>query len=223
MSNPTPVESPCQAKEAPPLQQGTLLCCPDCGARWRFHPRGLTAAREELEAFFAVVGEEERDEMLKACRVSRCPGCSRVSGTPATDQPPPDLTLGEVRAVLEAEGFVKEDSEPAAFAVSADFPLRELWEFESAAGTVTDTPSVTGGIDISPDKLPEEPRTVQAPRLVSVTLRALCMDEVEPSRSPIGWIQITKSPNDGEPRDWPVDRGSLVSGLERTLAWAAAQ
>jgi len=219
MSNRTPVGSPCQEKEAGPIQQGTILVCSDCSARWRFHPRGLAAAREELEAFGDVVGEEERDKMLRACRIPRCPGCSRLSGMAATDQPPADLDLGEVHSILEAAGFEKEDSEPAAFVVDANFPLRELWQFECAAGTGADIPSVPGGIDISPDKLPETPRVAQAPRLVSVTLRALCMDEVEPSRSPLGWLWVRS----GEGHAWPVDRASLDFDLKQALSWAAGQ
>jgi len=217
MTNPTPVESPCQAEEAPPLQEGTILDCPDCHAAWRFHPRGLAAAREELEAFGAVVGVEERSEMLRACRIPACPRCSHLSGTPATDQPPPDLTLGEVRAVLEAAGFEKEDSEPAAFVVDVNFPVRELWLFESATDTET-APIAPGGIDVSPDKLPEEPRTVQAPRRVSVLLRTLCTDEVEPLHSPIGWIRVMS----GGSSCWPVNRESLDSDLKQALSWVAA-
>ena len=218
MTNPTPVESPCQAKEAPPLQEGTILDCPDCHAAWRFHPRGLAAAREEMEAFGAVVNAEERSEMLRACRIPRCPGCSRLSGTPATDQLPPDLDLSEVGSILEAAGFVKEDSEPAAFVVDANFPVRELWLFEGTAGTGTDTPTAPGGIDVSPDKLPEEPRIAQAPRLVSVTLRALTMDVAEPLRSPVGWIKVLS----GGSSYWPVDRKSLDSDLKQALSWVAA-
>jgi len=220
MSNPTPVESPCQGKEAPPLQEGTILDCPDCHAAWRFHPRGLAAAREELEAFGAVVNAEERGEMLRACRIPRCPRCGHLAGTPATDQPPADLDLGEVHGILEAAGFAQEDSEPAAFVVDANFPVRELWLFEGAAGTGADIPSVPGGIDVSPDKLVEEPRVVvaQAPRCVSVLLRTLCTDEVELLHSPIGWIRVMS----GDGSCWPVNRASLAHDLEQALSWVAA-
>jgi len=218
MTNPTPVASPCQGKEAPPLQQGTILDCLDCGCRWRHHERGLAAAREELEAFGAVVGVEERSEMLRACRIPACPRCSHLTGAPATDQPPADLTLGEVHGILEAAGFEREDSEPAAFVVDANFPVRELWLFESATDTET-APIAPGGIDVSPDKLPEEPRTPQAPRQVSVTLRALTMDVAEPSRSLVGWLWVRS----GEGHAWPVDRASLTHDLEQALSWVAEQ
>jgi len=226
MTNPTPVASPCQGKEAPPLQQGTILDCPDCGCRWRHHERGLVAAREELKFLGAVVDKDERAKMLQACRVPRCPGCSHVTGAvPATDQSPPELSLGEVYDLLEASGFAKQEdtSLPASITVDATYPFREIWWFKNAVDKATDTSIPHGEIDVSPDKLPEQPRIAQPPRRVVVMFRALSMDIAEPRRSLVAWLQVTRYPFDSDPRIWCLDRASLEANLAQMLSWAAGQ